>query len=127
MDQPVPIVTDADVERVARRDFPADEVHGVLSALAAYGVKEWHREVPRVRLAILKLAGGSHRKLRGALATAVQDYRDVLTYAEYPGYGAEIYPDEKDETKRQRVIAADWRQYHDWLSAGAATKRAKGA
>jgi hypothetical protein len=114
-DQPVPQVTLADVERVVRRDFPPDEVGSVLQCLEEYGGQAWHREIPRVRLAILKLAAGNGKKLRASLATANDDYRDVLSYAEYPGYLSGISPSEKDPTRRQRAIDADWRQYRQWL------------
>lgn len=113
-DQPVPAVTLAEVERIVRRDFPPDSVARVLHALDAYGCESWHGEVPRVRLAILKLAGGNLKKLRAALTTATQDYRDVLSYAEYPTYFSAISPAEKDATKRRRAIDADWRQYRAW-------------
>jgi hypothetical protein len=114
-DQPVPAVSLADVDRVVRRDFPPDEVAGVLATLEAYGRQSWHREVPRVRLAILKQAQGDWKKLRRALATADKDYRDILSYAEYPAYFAAIQPDETNAAKRRSAIAADWRQYSSWL------------
>jgi len=123
VDQPVPQVTAVDVERVVRRDFPLAEVSGVLAALEQYGTRDWHREVVRVRLAVLKLANGSHKKLRDFLATADRDYRDVLSYAEYPRYFGEIDPAEQNEPKRRRVIDADWRQYRQWLERGAATSK----
>lgn len=113
-DQPVPAVTLADVERIVRRDFPPDAVAGILSALDEYGRESWHREIPRVRLAVLKLAGGNWKKLRAALTTATQDYRDVLSYAEYPAYFSAISPNEEDAAKRRRAIDADWRQYRAW-------------
>jgi len=115
-DQPVPAVSLADVERVVRRDFPPDEVAGVLAFLEAYGRQSWHGEIPRVRLAILKRAQGNWKQLRDALATADKDYRDILAYAEYPAYFSGIQPGEKDAARRRRAIAADWRQYSSWLN-----------
>ena len=82
MKQPVPKVCDADVERVVKRDFSAEDASTVLSTLQEYGKKEWHREMPRVRLAILKLAGGDCGALLDAVAMADRDYRDVLGNAE---------------------------------------------
>ena len=115
MNQPTPSVTLADVERIARRDFSAAEVAGVLAALETYGPESWHREVPRVRLAILKLAGGRPDQLREALAMAYQDYRDILVTAEYPRYFREIPPSVPDASKADRAITADWEQYRDWF------------
>ena len=72
---------------------------------------------PFIRIAALRLAEGDIRKLRSAVATARQDYRDVLAYAEYPGYfdsvpaAGALSPEE-----RKRIIDADWNQYREWLS-----------
>jgi hypothetical protein len=55
----VPMVMPADVERIARRDFPAERVAEVLAMLNGYGNESWQREPDRVRLATLKLAAGS--------------------------------------------------------------------
>jgi len=115
MKQPVPKVCDADVERVVKRDFSPEEASTVLSTLQEYGKKEWHRDVPRVRLAILKLAGRDSGALLDAVAMADRDYRDVLGNAEYPRYFSKIDPAEKDEVKRKTVIDADWQEYRDWL------------
>ena len=115
MNQPIPKVTLGDVDRIVRRDFDATEVASVLAALERYGRETWHCEVPRVRLAILKLAGGRPDRLPAALALADQDYRDILVTAEYPRYFREIPPSVPDATKADRAIAADWEQYRDWF------------
>lgn len=53
MTQPTPNVISADVERVVRRDFPADRFADVMAMLNEYGVGSWQREGGRVRLAAL--------------------------------------------------------------------------
>ena len=68
--QPTPTVTSADVERVVRRDFPADRFTEVLAILAEYGTERWHREPDRVRLAALKLTAGGFVHLRRVDAQA---------------------------------------------------------
>ena len=115
MNQPAPKVTEADVDRIVRRDFPPDEVAGVLAALAAYGKQKWHNEVARVRVAILKLAAGHRDKLPGIIRTADTDYRDVLSMAEYPAYFTGVSPSETDEAKQTPAINADWTQYRRWF------------
>jgi hypothetical protein len=115
MNQPVPIVSDADVTRVVERDFSRRDHGAALGLLQEYGKQDWHREVPRVRLATLKLAHGNLEKLRAAIKTAVLDYRDVLSYAEYPKYFRDINPAETDEAKLEAAIDADWQQYRQWL------------
>ena len=111
----MPNVSDVDVTRVVTRDFSPSDVPAVLSALKEYGTKDWHREVARVRLAILKLADGSVEGLHESIRTADQDYRDVLCYAEYPSYFAKVSPTEKDEARRATIVDADWQQYRQWF------------
>jgi hypothetical protein len=115
MNQPHPKVSDADVERVAKRDYPAEDLSTVHSILSGYGKEDWQREVPRVRLAILKLADGNLDQLLDSAEVATKDHRDVLATAEYPRYCREIGFDEGDKEKTRTVIADDWRQYREWL------------
>lgn len=53
--QPTPQGTDADVERIVRREFEAARVESVLAVLREYGGESWHHETARVRLAVLEL------------------------------------------------------------------------
>lgn len=115
MNQPTPEVIDADVDRIVRRDFPPEEVAAVHAALAEYGKQKWHNEVPRVRVAILKLANGHLDKLPRIIRTAAEDYRDVLSMAEYPAYFTGVSPAEPDEAKQAPAISADWTQYRRWF------------
>ena len=119
MSQPVPKVTARDVERVVRREFSPADAPAAFVMLEEYGKKDGHRELARVRMAVLKLAGGSLERLKENLALADQDYRDVLSFAEYPRAFTEISPSEKDHAKRERVEQADWRQYCAWLAGKA--------
>ena len=114
--QPAATVTPADVERVARRDFPADQVAQVLALLAEYGPEDWHGEPDRVRVACLKLANGDLERLRREVEGAKHDYRDILSPAEYPGYSKRMFHIERlPPGERERIIEADWKQYQDWL------------
>jgi len=106
-----------DVERVLRRDFPAERFAALLNTLDEYGAMDWEPERERVQLAILKLAAGDPDKVRDALETAKCDFRFVLSPAEFPGYEkctfrlSTIRPDE-----RQQIIDADWQRYQKWLT-----------
>ena len=115
--QPTPTVTAVDVERIVRRDFPADHTVEVLAMLDEYGRETWQREPHRVRLAALKLAAGDLKRLRYEIESAKRDYRDVLAPAEYPGYAKLVFRSEElTQDEQQRIIDADWRQYQDWLA-----------
>jgi hypothetical protein len=114
--QRAPEVTASDVERVVRRDFPAERVAEVQALLGEYGTEDWHLAIHRVRLAALKLAAGSVERLRSQIETAKADYRDVLAPAEYPGYSPRAFRlRELTPEEHERIIEADWRQYHEWL------------
>jgi hypothetical protein len=115
--QPTPTVSAADVERIVRRDFPAESVNEVFSVLGEYGKESWLREVDRVRRAALKLAKGNIERLRREIESANCDYRDVLAAAEYPEYSKRMCGSLSDE-EGQRIIDADWKQYEAWLRRG---------
>jgi hypothetical protein len=117
MTQPHPEVTSVDVERIVRRDFPAERVDEVLATLNEFGTKDWHRELDRVRMATLKLAAGNLEDLRGHVAAANMDYRDVLAEAQYPLYTKHwFHIKELPADEQQRIIDADWKQYQDWYT-----------
>ena len=117
MTQPHPDVTAADVERIVRRDYPADRVDEVLTMLGEYGAEDWHPEVDRVRMSILKLAAGNLEELRMHLEIAKRDFRDVLSVAEYPAYTKKwFHIDKLPPYEKQEIIDADWEQYQDWLN-----------
>jgi hypothetical protein len=114
MDQPVPKVDDADVERIVRRDFPPAEQSSVMEILARYGESDGMIPPPRVRLAILKLSGRDSQKVERYVADALIDSRDVVTWAEYSRY------ERTSGTKSEkRSIEDDWNEYKNWLDAKA--------
>lgn len=116
MAQPVPKVTEQDIQRLVDRDFPsrADEVHSILRQ---YGPQPWHNEALRVRAAILRLADGDLTRLESALETAKSDYRDALATAEYPEMFRAGFRDTSKFTPDQlaEIEARDWQQYRDWF------------
>ena len=117
MSQPTPRVTPTDVEHVVKRDFPRSD-HGAVSAmLEEYGRKSWQREADRVRLAVLRLAERDLQRLRQSMDIALADYRDVLSYAEYPDYSRRVHPGRELSPKDIRgIVEADWEQYQTWLN-----------
>jgi hypothetical protein len=114
MDQPTPKVSRADVERVALRDFSRASLVEVMAILDEYGAEDHHREKDRVQLAVLKLAGGRREMLRREIEAAKLDFRDILSPAEYPTYPWDA--DKLPPQEQKKIIAADWKQYTDWLN-----------
>ena len=113
MDQPIPDVTRADVERIVQRDFSPEDRSAALGVLAEYsGIGEPHR----VHLAILKMSYGDLAKLREWITTAQQDFRDVLAAAEYPlAFSRWSALNQAPEAERRSIYDADWHQYSQWL------------
>lgn len=68
----------ATLEDWIRRYFKADECAGVMSVLEEYGAQPWHKEADRVRRDAVICSRGSIKRLRQIIASANQDYRDVL-------------------------------------------------
>ena len=116
MKQPIPQIKPADVERVVRRDFPADEYATVMAILSEYGTEKRHQECTRVQLAALKLANGSVQKLRAWIREAKLDFRDVVGPAEYPAYNQRrVLLRDLPAEEKSRIVDSDWRQYLEWL------------
>ena len=114
MQQPTPIVTSEDVDRILKRDFPPDEQELLRSLVEDLDV----RETARVVLACLKVAGGDLSRARKALVDAAIDWRDVVVSAEYPNYARMMTRvDDLSPKDRQRVYEKDWQQYSTWLNA----------
>jgi hypothetical protein len=66
MAQYVPSVSESDIERIVRRDYPSD-LHAFIHE-AIRGIEV--REKPRVIMACLKNANGDFEKLQGELSNA---------------------------------------------------------
>lgn len=62
--------------------FPASLRDAVRAELARY--PDDRKEPERVRQAILVLSGGSLEQVKCFVDAALEDYRDVLFWAEYP-------------------------------------------
>ena len=116
MTQPVPNVTRADVERVVKRDFPADSVAHVSAILDRYGIERWEESADRVHLAALKLAAGDIAALERHVAVAKRDPRDVIAAAEYPQAIRKFGNlNRMKEPDRASMFDADSNQYLEWL------------
>jgi hypothetical protein len=114
--------TDADV-RAAIGDLWHAEVdrERVRALLAEYGVAAHEREVPRVRLAVLRLSAGQLEHVRELVGLAKRDYRDVLMWAEFPEEGRNLWTASVRFSARERNELSEIRkrgreQHAHWLS-----------
>jgi len=86
----------------------------VVELLENYGKGNHEQEVPRVRLAVLKLANTDINEIRKYVGKAKQDYRDILAWAEYPRQSKKWSM--PDGSKKKTLIEADRVEYEEWLN-----------
>lgn len=107
-----------DLERKLTELFPNDGLRNAArAALSRYGRQNWHAEIDRVRLAILKLAGGDLTAIDKGVDAADVDYRDTLASAEYPAYSLLRPGIDPLEPEAQSAIESDRRQYLEWIGS----------
>lgn len=113
MPQQAPTVNAEDVERIIRRDYPAEVYGVVIEMLVTLG--EWANA--RTQLAVLKLAAGDLERLALYAEEGRIDGRNVLIWAESPQANKkEKTPRWRNEAFREAVYASDWEQYQTWLN-----------
>lgn len=113
MDQPVPRVESDDVLRVLWREFGA-AWPGAEQILAGYAGEEQDR----VRMAVLRLAGGDLAELERMTLAARGDRRDVIACAESPGAMRATSWPRLPESERERIAREDWDGYRRWVQGG---------
>lgn len=105
------------VLRKIKKYWPDQDPEEILKILQRSSMDKYEKESHRVQLAIIKLSEGDLEKLEEYLDLAKKDYRDVLTFAEYPeemrmGFiGMQDLSEEEAQALRQR----DREQYLSWL------------
>jgi hypothetical protein len=116
MDQHIPKVTRTDIDRLIRRDFVEHDPNEILHILMKF---ESDEGIYRVWAAALKLSEGNPKMLEKEIGKANQDYRDVLSYAEFPEYFRKVgfKSDKISKSDLSQIIESDWKQYQDWFNA----------
>ena len=83
--------------------------------LTQYGTEKYHREPDRVKAAILKLCENDPDKLTYWTKQACADYRDILTWAEYPESSKRWSLRTKNPEKYRQIQEQDRQQYLAWI------------
>jgi hypothetical protein len=117
MNQPIPTITPADLNRIVHRDFLRSQWNDVWVVLDSYGSESDQPDANRVHMAALKCAEGDIAKLSASIDAACKDFRNVLASAEYPFCSA--LPAEEHETmpdaELAKIYEQDRAQYQAWL------------
>jgi hypothetical protein len=123
MEQYIPSVTDDDIERVVRRDYPTETQGAIHELIRGVDV----REKPRVILACLKNGRGDFQKLKGELTNAEGYYREIIGEAEYPNYIKKMFRmDKLSADEQKRIVEKDKAQYLKWLHGDSASENRDG-
>jgi len=101
--------------RILEKMFPDPEDRDLVAEIMGnFGHEDYHREMDRVKMAILKLSGRSPERVRYYTLMACRDYRDVLSAAEYPNQVGKYYLREKDPSRYAALVEEDELQYQSW-------------
>ena len=112
MEQFIPQVSVADVDRIIKRDFPSNQHAIILEMIAKAG----QGEKPRIVLACLKNARSDIERLKNQLSEASGYYREIIAEAEYPNYLKKwSRADQLSETEQQKIIESDKLQFLEWF------------
>lgn len=116
MDQPIPEFDEKDVVTIATRDYGEERLDKVMAILEEYEKQLGSNPSNfRVYIDILKLANGNLKKVSAFTKLAIQDFREVISYAEYPRFTTEIGMAAVAEEIEKEIIEDDWRQYCEWF------------
>ena len=103
--------------QVMMKLFPSEaQRNEVFMILSAYGRENFHREVQRVHLGILKISGSDIEKIRRATSLACSDFRDLLVEAEFPLSFGKDKLRERDPEKYAKHERKEQDQYRQWLA-----------
>src|SRR5687768_16583028 len=86
----------------------------VVSILGAYGREDYHREVPRIHLGILRLSGNDVDSIEKWASLACSDYRDLLIEAEYRRSFGKDELKERDPEKYAKLERKEQGEYRQW-------------
>ena len=100
--------------KLARMFLDSIDREIVANILQTYGTEDHEREPVRVRLAVLKLGGTDVEGIKILTKSAKDDFRDVLSWAEYPRQSRNWSM--PDGLKKRAMIEADTQEYQQWLN-----------
>jgi len=108
--------------QILHKLFPETALrHKVVGILGAYGRKEFHCEVDRVHLGILRLSGTNLEMIKQHTGVACSDFRDLLVAAECPlTFGKDALRG-RDPAKYAKLEQRERGQYDQWLAQVLAT------
>jgi predicted nucleotidyltransferase len=110
--QPAAKISSEQIDKLIRREFndSYDEVRLKLSRIRS----DNQNGKNRISAAILKLANGDLDKIDYLVNMAIDDFRDIVSKAEYPRNSKHGF-DSIDKKTSKREYLADWKDYSSWI------------
>ena len=115
MEQKIPKISNSDIKRIIKRDFPYLEFNEIEGILQMYK-SESKEGRNRIFASILKLSDGQLELVKKFVSKANYDFRDIIALSEYPNYSEYAFDDDLSEQKKQQLINDDWCQFEHWLN-----------
>jgi hypothetical protein len=78
-------------------------------------MEEFHRENPRVKTTILKVAGGALDEFRQCTRIECCAYRDILSMARDPNPPGQWALEKKNPREYKKLVQKDLKQHQEWI------------
>jgi len=110
--QPVANISDRTLDRLIRRDYGNyyGEVKQKLESIVSISLEGKNR----LLAAVLKISNGDIAKIDSYITLCNNDYRDVLSQAEYPKMSKQGFG-QTSANKLKDIYLKDWLEYSKWL------------
>lgn len=112
-EQPVATISEEELDFLIGREFPNDkeEVKAKLDKI----ISTSQIGKNRFSAAVLKLADGDFTKVDLLVERTIEDFRNIVSLAEYPrAHKAGFKLFDKEEKVIEGVFLADWKEYSNW-------------
>lgn len=112
-EQPVAKVSNEDLDFLINREFPneKDAIRAKLDKIKS----DSQSGKNRISAAVLKLADRDFTKVDLLVERTIEDFRDIVSLAEYPrAHKAGFKLFDKEEKVIEGVFLADWKEYSNW-------------
>lgn len=114
MNQKTPNISDTDIKRLIRREFPNKLISKIEAILKQY-VSGNQKGRNRVYASILKLSNGNIDDLAKNVEQANNDFRDIISRVEYPNYSKYVFEKNLTDEQEKQLIQKDWEQFKSWF------------
>jgi len=110
-EQPIANISDEDMKFLISREFPNDKetVKTKLDKIKSDSQKGKNR----ISASVLKLAGKDIDKIDSLVGRANEDFRDIVSEAEYPRASSFDFGERDDEVCKGDYLK-DWEEYSAW-------------